>query len=140
MVTNLTPVLDNLAGQGDQLRSTVQELSKLMEGFARNRDTFGRSLSQVSDLIGTTSGLLRDARRPVTDDVKKLRALSQMYADQGQLFGNSLEAFGNVVGMVGIGLSYQSALNSYLCSLDGSILGVGFGTGTAGSRHTKVCR
>jgi phospholipid/cholesterol/gamma-HCH transport system substrate-binding protein len=140
VVTNLTPVLDNLSGQGSQLRSTVQELSKLMEGLARNRETFGRSLSKVSDLIGTTSGLLRDARQPLTNDVKKLRALSAMYADQGRLFGNSLEAFGNVVGLVGIGLSYQSALNSYLCSLDGSILGVKFGTSTASSRQTKVCR
>jgi phospholipid/cholesterol/gamma-HCH transport system substrate-binding protein len=140
VVTNLTPVLDNLSGQGTQLRSTVQELSKLMEGFARNRETFGRSLSKVSDLIGTTSSLLRDARRPVADDVRKLRALSAMYADQGRLFGSSLEAFGNVVGLVGIGLSYEGALNSYLCNLDGSILGVKFGTGTASSRQTKVCR
>jgi phospholipid/cholesterol/gamma-HCH transport system substrate-binding protein len=140
VVTNLTPVLDNLSGQGSQLRSTVQELSKLMEGLARNRETFGRSLSKVSDLIGTTSGLLRDARQPLTNDVKKLRALSAMYADQGRLFGSSLEAFGNVVGLVGIGLSYQSALNAYLCSLDGSILGVKFGTSTASSRQTKVCR
>ncbi|GAA1912590.1 MCE family protein [Nocardioides marmoribigeumensis] len=140
VVTNLTPVLDNLSGQGTQLRSTVRELSRLMEGFARNRATFGRSLSKVSDLIGTTSGLLRDARRPLGNDVRKLRALSQMYADQGRLFGSSLEAFGNVVGIVGIGLSYESALNSYLCNLDGSILGVQFGTGTASSRQTKVCR
>jgi phospholipid/cholesterol/gamma-HCH transport system substrate-binding protein len=140
VVTNLTPVLDNLSGQGTQLRSTVQELSRLMEGFARNRETFGRSLGKVSDLIGTTSGLLRDARQPLTVDVKKLRAFSAMYAEQGQLFGSSLAAFGNVVGLVGIGLSYESALNSYLCSLSGSILGVKFGTGTASQRHTKVCR
>ncbi len=140
VVTNLTPVLDNLSGQGTQLRSTVRELSRLMEGLARNRETFGRSLSKVSDLIGTTSGLLRDARKPLAVDVKKLRALSAMYADQGQLFGNSLEAFGNVVGIVGIGLSYQSALNAYLCNLDGSILGVSFGTGTVSSRQTEVCR
>ena len=140
VVTNLTPVLDNLAGQGDQLRSTVRELSRLMDGFARNKETFGRSLSKVSDLIGTTSGLLRDARRPLTDDVRKLRALAGMYADQGALFGSSLEAFGNVVGLVGIGLSYESALNSYLCKLDGSIAGVPFGTSTTSSQHTKVCR
>jgi phospholipid/cholesterol/gamma-HCH transport system substrate-binding protein len=140
VVTNLTPVLDNLAGQGDQLRSTVQELSKLMDGFARNKETFGRSLSKVSDLIGTTSGLLRDARQPLTNDVKKLRALAGMYAGEGALFGDSLEAFGNVVGLVGIGLSYESALNSYLCKLDGSIAGVPFGTSTVSSQHTKVCR
>jgi len=140
VVTNLTPVLDNLSGQGRQLRSTVQELSRLMAGFARNRETFGRSLSKVSDLIGTTSGLMRELRQPLANDVRKLRAFSQMYADQGALFGNSLEAFGNVVGIVGIGLSYESALNAYLCNLSGSILGVEFGTGTVSPRQTKVCR
>lgn len=140
VVTNLTPVLDNLSGQGTQLRSTVQELSRLMDGLARNRKTFGRSLSKVSDLIGTTSGLLRDARRPLTDDVATLRVFAGMYAEQGALFGRSLQAFGNVVGLVGIGLSYESALNSYLCNLDGSLLGVSFGTGTVSDRQTQVCR
>ena len=140
VVTNLTPVLDNLSGQGSQLRATVQELSKLMEGLARNRQTFGQSLSKVSDLIGTTSGLLRDARAPLTNDVQKLRAFAGMYAEQGALFGSSLQAFGNVVGLVGIGLSYESALNSYLCNLNGSILGVPFGTSNVSGRHTQVCR
>src|SRR3546814_5177831 len=34
---NLTPVLDDLAGQGDELRDTVQSLSEFMEGLAEAR-------------------------------------------------------------------------------------------------------
>lgn len=140
VVTNLTPVLDNLSGQGTQLRSTVQELTKLMDGFARNRKVFGESLGQVSDLIGTTSGLLSDARQPLAADIRKLRVLATMFAEQGDLFGDALVAFGSTVGYVGIGLSYRGALNAYLCTLEGSIAGVKIGTGTLSSRQTKVCR
>jgi phospholipid/cholesterol/gamma-HCH transport system substrate-binding protein len=141
VITNLVPVLRNIEGQGTQLQSTVQELSRLMDGLARNRKVFGRSLDSVSRLANTTDSLLREARRPLVRDLRSLRRFAGMYVEQSELFGSSIAAFGGVVGLVGTGLSYRSALNAYLCSLAATVVGVDvLGTGNAPRGNTKVCR
>lgn len=140
VVLNLTPVLDNLSGQGSQLRETVQDLGRLMTGLARNRAKIGGSLSQVSDLASTTSGLLKDARAPLARDVRALRAVAGMYADQGDLFGQSLAAFGGVVGTLGRVMSYKSGLNAYACVTEVTLAGIKVSTTTLSQKHTEVCR
>ena len=140
VVTNLTPVLDNLAGQGTELRSTVVELRRLMTGLARNRVVIGDSLDSISNLARTTTDLLRDARAPLARDVRALREVTAMYAEQGELFGRSLDAFGGVLSALGRGMSYRSAINTYFCTLDVTILGVRVGTTTTGDQHSAVCR
>ena len=140
VVTNLTPVLDNLAGQGTELQSTVVELRRLMTGLARNRVVIGDSLDSVSDLARTTTDLLRDSRAPLSRDVEALRQVTRMYAEQGDRFGRSLQAFGGVLGALGRAMSYRSAINTYFCTLDFTILGVPIGTTATGNRHSEVCR
>ncbi len=141
VVTNLVPVLRNVQGQGSELRDTLQELGALMRGLAENRKVFGRSLDSVSRLAGTTNSLLREARRPLVDDLSKVRRLMGMYAGQSKRFAASIDAFGGVVSIVATAVSYVSALNAYLCNLDMTLFGVEvFGTGSSGRGNTKVCR
>jgi phospholipid/cholesterol/gamma-HCH transport system substrate-binding protein len=139
-VTNLTPVLEDLAGQGDELRGTVRELDRLMTGLARNRHHLGRSLDSAIDLVGTVSSLVREVRPALVRDVRSFRAVVAMYAGQGELFGRSLEAFAEVLGRLGRTLSYRSALNAYFCVLNMTVNGIEVGTGTLPQRHTEVCR
>ena len=135
------PVLRNLQGQGSELRGTVQELGALMDGLADNRKVIGRSIESVSRLAATTDGLLREARRPLVDDLSTLRRLMEMYASERELFSRSIESFGGVLSIVSISLSYVSAMNSYLCNLDMTIFGIDvFGTDTVDRGNTKVCR
>ena len=47
VMTNLTPVLENLAGQGGELRATVVELKNLMSGLARDRKSIGGSIDGI---------------------------------------------------------------------------------------------
>ena len=63
-----------------------------------------------------------------------------MYAEQGELFGESLAAFGGVLASLGRAMSYESAINTYFCTLDFTILGVQVGTTTLGNQHSEVCR
>ncbi len=141
VVTNLVPVLRNLQGQGTELRGTIRELGALMDGLARNRKVFGRSLDSVSRLAATTNSLLTEARRPIVSDLGSLRRLAGMYAGEKELFSRSIDAFGGVLSIVSIGLSYVSAMNAYLCNLDLTFRGTTlFGTGTVDRGNTKVCR
>lgn len=141
VVTNLVPVLRNLQGQGTELRGTVQELGALMDGLADNRKVIGRSIESVSRLAATTDGLLREARRPLVDDLDTLRRLMGMYASERELFSRSIESFGGVLSIVTISLSYVSAMNSYLCRTSFSAFGSEiFSTDTVDRGNTKVCR
>ncbi len=140
VATNLTPVLDNLAGQGDELQSTVVELRKLTEGFSKNRDSFGRSLDRISALVNDTTTLVTQAREPLTRDVRSLRALTKMYADAEDKVRPALTAFGDVLGTLGRVFSYESAGNVYLCNLSFTVAGQELSSGTLSSKYSEVCR
>ena len=74
VLTEPAPVLDNLAGQGTELKGTVQELRGLMTGLARDRKSIGRSIDGVGELVGATSDLLREARLPAVRTIERFRA------------------------------------------------------------------
>jgi len=117
VLTNLTPVLDNLAGQGTELRSTVQELRALMTGLARDRKSIGRSIDGVSQLVGATSGLLREARVPAVRTIERFRTVAHMLATSRNELNEALRSFGATFEGLGRGASYENAVNVYLCSM-----------------------
>ncbi len=80
VMTNLTPVLENLAGQGGELQATVVELKNLMTGLARDRKAIGGSIDGIGQLVGATSDLLRDAKAPLTRTTDRLAAVAAMFA------------------------------------------------------------
>jgi phospholipid/cholesterol/gamma-HCH transport system substrate-binding protein len=141
VAANLTPVLVDLAGQGTELKTAVDELGKLMSGLARNRQRFGAALDGVIRLVTTTSSLAHQAEAPTVRDVKALRAVAAMYAQHSSLYGKSLPSLGKLLGTLARTFSYKGALNSYLCSLDATFAGVKVGS-TSGSppKYSKVCR
>jgi phospholipid/cholesterol/gamma-HCH transport system substrate-binding protein len=124
VLTNLTPVLNDLAGQGDELASTVHELRLLMTGLAGDRHRIGRSISNLSTLITSTSELLADAREPLVTDVHLLRQVSAVLDGQKHHLTEALKAFGSVFGDLGRVASYRNSVNVYLCSM---WLGIGDG-------------
>jgi phospholipid/cholesterol/gamma-HCH transport system substrate-binding protein len=91
VMTNLEPVLDNLTEQDDEISATVVELKRLMTGLARDRKAIGASIDGISQLVGSTSSLLREARVPLTNTSRQLEEL-------------------------GRATSYENALNTYVCS------------------------
>jgi phospholipid/cholesterol/gamma-HCH transport system substrate-binding protein len=117
VLTNLTPVLDDLSGQGDALRSTVHELRGLMAGLAKDRTSIGRSVSGLSTLITSTSELLAESRPPLVLDTKLFRQVAQTLSDERVLLGKALGSFGVAFGDLGRAGSSRSAMNVYLCSM-----------------------
>jgi phospholipid/cholesterol/gamma-HCH transport system substrate-binding protein len=117
VVTHLTPVLRNLAGQGDRLSGTVRELRGLMTGLARERRSIGSSIDGVSQLVGATSDLLRDAREPAIRTVARFRTVAHMLSASREELNAALRSFGTTFESLGRSASYENAVNVYMCSM-----------------------
>lgn len=117
VMTNLTPVLDNLAGQGDELSRTVVELRKLMTGLAKDRKSIGASIDGISQLVGTTSDLLQQAKEPMTKTTQRLAEVASMMVASRRELVAVLPAFTDIFESLGRAMSYENAANVYACSL-----------------------
>lgn len=116
VLTNLTPVLRDLAGQGGQLRTTVHQLRLLMSGLAADRSKIGNSISGLSHLITNTSDMISQIRPPAELDVHLLREVATTLDQQRFELTAALKAFGVLFGDLGRASSYRNAVNIYLCT------------------------
>lgn len=141
VMTNLKPVLDNLTEQDDEISATVIELKNLMTGLARDRKAIGASIDGISQLVGSTSSLLREAKVPLTNTSRQLRNAAGMLNDNRAELERTLPAFGLLFEELGRATSYENALNVYVCSASislGSSLSVPLRTGGRGP-WSEVC-
>jgi phospholipid/cholesterol/gamma-HCH transport system substrate-binding protein len=140
VLTNLTPVLQNIAGQGTELTSTVQELRRLMTGLARDRKSIGRSIDGVSELVGATSDLLRDARVPAIRTIERFRTVAHMLSASREELNAALRSFGTTFESLGRSASYENAVNVYLCSMSFAFKDNDFNLAGNNGPWSEVCR
>ncbi|MGO4257289.1 MCE family protein [Marmoricola sp. RAF53] len=141
VLTNLTPVLSNIAGQGDELKATVVELRALMTGLARDRKSIGASIDGVSQLIGSTSQLLQEARVPTVAAVGKFHSTMSLFLANKQQFVQAISSFGATLAALGRASSYQTSVNLYLCSVAIDLAGLKTNlNGTENGPWSEVCR
>jgi len=142
VLTRLTPVLNDVAGQGTELKSTVHELRLLMTGLAKQRQSIGSSISNLSTLIDSTSTLLAQARKPVTADTHLFRQVADVLANNRNLLAQALGAFGDVFGDLGRVASYRNSANVYHCTFWLQISGaqINLSGHQSGGPWTKVCQ
>ncbi|MCR1781479.1 MCE family protein [Nocardioides carbamazepini] len=117
VMTNLQPVLDNIAGRGDELSQTVAELRRLMTGLAEDRTSIGASIDGVSRLVGATSSLLKEVKVPLTRTTDRLVTVADMFERSRKGLVDAIPAFTTVFESLGRASSYENALNVYVCSL-----------------------
>ena len=137
---NLTPVLDELAGQGDELRETTQALSEFMDGLADERKTFGKSIDEISEAVDATDELLSDIREPVGTNVEKTRKLLRMYAAEAPRLGQSIDGLGSLMESLARVLSYRNGLTNYFCALDLDLGALTLKTSELPGEYSAVCR
>jgi phospholipid/cholesterol/gamma-HCH transport system substrate-binding protein len=142
VMTNLKPVLDNLAGQGDELTTTVRELRSLMTGLARDRKSIGASIDGVSRLVGATSSLLKEVKVPLVRATDRLVTVADMLERSRGSLKEAVPAFATVFESLGRAASYENALNVYVCSLSIAIGENSSGINPAGNNGPwrQVCR
>jgi len=117
VLTNLTPVLNDVAGQGTELQATVKELRALMTGLAQDRVAIGQSIDGVSRLIVSTSDLLHQARDPLTQASHEFRSAAALLASNRKQLVAAIRAFGTIFEAFGRATSYENALNVYVCTM-----------------------
>lgn len=142
VMTNLQPVLDNLAGQDDEISATIQELRGLMTGLARDRKSIGASIDGIGQLVGATSGVLREVKVPLSRASDRLVTVADMLAKSRASLAAVVPAFTTVVSSLGRATSYENALNVYVCSLSIHVNESGGGVNLAGDNGpwSAVCR
>jgi phospholipid/cholesterol/gamma-HCH transport system substrate-binding protein len=140
VMTNLTPVLENLAGQGDDLRATVVELKDLMTGLARDRKSIGSSIDGISELVGVTSDLLRDVKAPMVRTTDRLAAVAAMFKESRGELEDALEAFGTIFESLGRLGSYENALNVYACTFSVAVGNLEVNPAGGNGPWSEVCR
>ncbi|MBM0125909.1 MCE family protein [Pimelobacter simplex] len=142
VMTNLKPVLDNIAGQGDELSLTVVELRKLMTGLAEDRKSIGASIDGVSRLVGATSSLLKEVKVPLTKTTDRLVTVADMFERSRGSLVDAIPAFTTVFESLGRATSYENALNVYVCSLSVALTANGGGINPVGNNGpwSAACR
>lgn len=78
VVTNLSSTLKTVDARHQQLSTLVVELKDWMTDLARDRDTIGSSLDNISQLTVTVADFLRRGRPLLKEDIAALRELSKL--------------------------------------------------------------
>ncbi|MBZ5736291.1 MCE family protein [Nocardioides sp. TRM66260-LWL] len=140
VLTNLTPVLDSLARQGSRFTATVKELRGLMTGLAQDRRSIGDSIDGVASLVGATSDLLEQARRPATETTRELRRVARTLVETRPQLSAALAAFADLMTRLGRPTSYENALNIYVCTLNLGIGPLSIDPVPGAKRFSEACR
>lgn len=142
VLDNLTPVLNDLAGQGTELEATVIELKAMMTGLAKDRVAIGQALDGVSKLIVSSSDLLAEAKGPVTQASHEFRTTARLLAQNKERLAAAIGAFGTIFEAFGRATSYENALNIYACTIwfEGGGNRVNLSGNSSGGPWSEVCR
>ena len=78
VITNLSETLQTVDDRHQQLSTLVIELKNWMTDLARDRDTIGSSLDNISELTVVVADLLRRGRPLLKEDIAALRSLAAL--------------------------------------------------------------
>lgn len=140
VLTNLTPVLEDLDARSSDFDATVVQFRELMTGLARNRTTFTDSIDHLGSLLEATSDLMAELRPPLVRDVRALRRTFGLLAEHQSLLGATVEALpATLEGFIRT-MQYGGFLNVYLCNLGLEVAGQDVWVAGDGGPYSPVCR
>jgi phospholipid/cholesterol/gamma-HCH transport system substrate-binding protein len=122
VITNLNTVLETLDKRGSRFSGLLTQLRRVVSGLAADRRPIGESLVSIGDLTDVTSGLLKDARPPLKDDIAGLGDLTGTLNKNENTVEGVLKRLPNKLNKLTGTASYGSWFNFYLCDFDGRIV------------------
>lgn len=142
VLEQLNPVLEQLAGKGEQTDALIGRTRQLVDGLnARSGKIFG-SVERIAEFTGSARGLLTDIRPDLREDVRAAVAASDTFAAQQGPLRDTLNGLPRFLAGLARVTQYGSWANFYACSID--LRPVAGAPLQVGSRpedpHTEVCR
>ncbi|WP_326582993.1 MCE family protein [Streptomyces sp. NBC_00481] len=122
VIDNLNSVLKTLDERGGRFSGLLKQLRRVISGLSTDRKPIGKSLVSIGDLTEATSGLLHDARPPLTDDIAELGELTGTLNRNEKTVEGVLKRLPNKLTELTGTASYGSWFNFYLCDFDGRIV------------------
>ncbi|MCX6400016.1 MAG: MCE family protein [Propionibacteriales bacterium] len=118
VVRDLGTVLETVGNRDEQLSGLIVQFRDLMTGLAQDRDAIDTALPTLNDLLGTTTGLLREARPSLRDDVSAVQSITEQLHDSRDTLSESLDRLpGRQREVARIG-SYGSWFNTVACGFE----------------------
>ena len=121
VIDNLNNVLDTVNAHTPQLNDLIIKLQQLVSGLAADRQPIGDAIQSLGDLAVTTSGLLKDARQPLKDDIGALGKLTGTLNDNEALVEHFIQFLPDKVTALTRTADYGSWFNFYACEVQGSV-------------------
>jgi phospholipid/cholesterol/gamma-HCH transport system substrate-binding protein len=121
VIDNLNNVLDTVNAHTPQLNDLIIKLQQLVSGLAADREPIGDAIQSLGDLAVTTSGLLKDARQPLKDDIGALGTLTGNLNDNEALVEHFIQFLPEKVTALTRTADYGSWFNFYACEVQGSV-------------------
>jgi phospholipid/cholesterol/gamma-HCH transport system substrate-binding protein len=147
VIDNLTTVLRTVDDRHGRLDQLVRELTRFVGGVSADRDALGAAITEVGRLTDLTSGLLREARPGLRQDVRRLGTVAKTLnaPPNRKLLQHALDHLPEKFGKIARTASYGSWFNYYACELqirfigpDGDGLGIlGALLGPLGTLHLR---
>ncbi|WP_415951554.1 MCE family protein [Streptomyces sp. KLOTTS4A1] len=115
VIGNLNEVLTTINSREDKFDDLVTTLTRLVSGFAEDREPLGKAVEAMGELTTVTAGFFQDARKPLKDDIKQLGRLSDSLGEGIPQIENFLDRTPAKLTALSRLSSYGSWLNLYLC-------------------------
>jgi phospholipid/cholesterol/gamma-HCH transport system substrate-binding protein len=121
-ITNLNTVLGTIDARDAQLSQLLVELQRFVSGLSQDRAAIGASLTNIAGLAESTSGLLKDSRPAIRDDVKQLGRVTGNLDDNKAVVDKFLKNLPNKLNTITRTATYGSWFNFYLCDFEGRVI------------------
>jgi phospholipid/cholesterol/gamma-HCH transport system substrate-binding protein len=121
-ITNLNTVLGTIDARDAQLSQLLTELQRFVSGLSQDRAAIGASLTNIAGLAESTSGLLKDSRPAIRDDVKQLGRVTRNLDDNKAVMDRFFKNLPNKLNTITRTATYGSWFNFYLCDFEGRVI------------------
>ena len=110
-------MLGTISKDGDQFRSAIDRLEKLITGLSQDRDPIATAIDSLDSGTASIADLLTQARPPLAGTVDQLNRLApNLESGKGYLDGALQRAPGNYRKLARIG-TYGAFVQYYICEL-----------------------
>lgn len=138
VLDNLTPVLQNIGTQDQQLDSTIESLQTLMTRLAAERTTIGETIDGVAELSAVTADLATDVRPAFDADVASLRRTAKLFVDNTDSLIRAFTTLPQTTEAFARPMSAGTWLDIYICNIVTDVRGRDVPLGPDGP-YSAVC-